>query len=115
MLCTFNLQPNGFWKCDKCKTVRRYKGNRNCRPDGKPSIKRTRHNPLLCNHLLEYSGTDTILNQCGGCKTAVGKTGVWNCQLHGLVTPLGVSKDKTITPCKQCTDYIQREPDEQNL
>lgn len=63
-----------------------------------------RRDPTSCQHFVAWTGTNTEA-KCGGCQSAKAMTALAECELHGLVTPIGVAKDKSIRSCRGCESY----------
>lgn len=72
---------------------------------GKP-IEAATLRPFDCLRLGEYagSGTERADQKRGGCRSCKKMTALFECEIHGVCTPIGVAKDKSIQSCDNCSD-----------
>lgn len=65
---------------------------------------------MNCVNLGAATEEQVEVTGCKGCKTAIGMTTVFECEIHNHCTPLGKAKhDRSLHPCHECGDYQAKE------
>jgi hypothetical protein len=116
MNCEWKKIKPGLFACQRagCSNRIRAEDCERCYAKCKAYPDEPSRNPLDCRHLLAFTGNNAPLAKCGGCQTATGETGIWQCELHGLVTPLAKSTDATLRHCGGCRDWAGSQNSQDN-